>query len=352
MSMTTPKKPSFSYKQAGVDIEQGENLVHKITHSARATTRPGVMSSLGGFGALFDLTKTKYVDPILVSSTDGVGTKLLLAAEHDKHHSIGIDLVAMCANDIVVQGAEPLFFLDYFATGKLDVRVAEKVIAGIAEGCKQAGAALIGGETAEMPGMYSAKHYDLAGFCVGAVERNKVIDGKSVQPGDLIIGIDSAGIHSNGYSLVRKILEEKNVRTTLKLGSRTISDLLLAPTTIYVKPLLDLMQDCPIRALAHITGGGLTQNLPRILPPGTMAELHLSKWETPEIFQWLQKTSGISDSEMLQTFNCGIGMAVVIEDKYKTKVIEKLNEWDLNSQEIGIVRKGMPSVVYNGNLST
>ena len=182
MSMTTPKKPSFSYKQAGVDIEQGENLVHKITHSARATTRPGVMSSLGGFGALFDLTKTKYVDPILVSSTDGVGTKLLLAAEHDKHHSIGIDLVAMCANDIVVQGAEPLFFLDYFATGKLDVRVAEKVIAGIAEGCKQAGAALIGGETAEMPGMYSAKHYDLAGFCVGAVERNKVIDGKSVQP--------------------------------------------------------------------------------------------------------------------------------------------------------------------------
>ena len=348
--MTTSKQSSFTYKQAGVDIERGEQLVDKIKHPANLTTRPGVMGGLGGFGALFDLTKTKYTDPILVSSTDGVGTKLLLAVEHNQHHSIGIDLVAMCANDIVVQGAEPLFFLDYFATGKLNIRLTEKVIAGIAEGCKQAGAALIGGETAEMPGMYNTEHYDLAGFCVGAVERNQIIDGKSIQPGDLIIGLDSAGIHSNGYSLIRRIIKEKNINTALKLGSEKISDLLLTPTTIYVKPLLDLLQNYPVRALSHITGGGLTQNLPRILPPGTKAELDLSKWEMPEIFRWLQKTGNISDSDMLQTFNCGIGMAVVIESKYASKAVKKLQEWGIGSREIGMVGKGTPSVDYDGKL--
>jgi phosphoribosylformylglycinamidine cyclo-ligase len=307
-------RPGLTYRDAGVDIDAGNALVERIKPLAGKTRRPEVMGSIGGFGGLFALP-TRYREPVLVSGTDGVGTKLRLAINLGKHDSIGIDLVAMCVNDIVVCGAEPLFFLDYYATGKLNVDTAEMVIKGIAEGCKQAGATLSGGETAEMPGMYHGEDYDLAGFAVGVVEKSRIIDGTSVRPGDKLLGLASSGPHSNGYSLIRKILEVNDNPVNEKLGKTTLGEALLAPTRIYVKPLLRLIEEADVHALAHITGGGLTENLPRVLPPYTEAEIDLSAWKRPEVFNWLAERGGVEQTEMLRTFNCGIGMIVVLPDK-------------------------------------
>ncbi len=311
---SSSKSPSASltYKDAGVDIDAGGRLVDKIGPIARATRRPEVLAGLGGFGSLFELPPGKYHHPVLVAGSDGVGTKLKLAHILNKHDTIGIDLVAMCVNDIVVQGAEPLFFLDYFATGHLDVDVAEQVIQGIGKGCELAGAALVGGETAEMPGMYQTGDYDLAGFCVGVVEKSRIIDGHTVRPGDTLIGLASSGPHSNGYSLIRKILEISRADVQEPFAGATLGDTLLRPTRIYVKPLLGLMQRLEVRALAHITGGGIVENLPRVLPDGCKAVVRRSAWQRPEIFNWLQEKGGVPDDEMWRTFNCGLGMIVCV----------------------------------------
>ncbi|QLH43952.1 MAG: phosphoribosylformylglycinamidine cyclo-ligase [Coxiellaceae bacterium] len=315
---TTIHQP-LNYKSAGVDIDAGAALVEKIKPMAKATQRPEVLASIGGFGALFELPLHRYQQPVLVSATDGVGTKLKLAFAMQRHHTIGIDLVAMSVNDVIVQGAEPLFFLDYYATSKLNVNVASSVIAGIAEGCRQAGAALIGGETAEMPGMYNGDDYDLAGFCVGIVEKSAIINGSQVAPGDVLIGIKSSGPHSNGYSLIRKILEVHNTDLTMPFEQQTLGDALLAPTRIYVKPLLQLFQEVSVHALAHITGGGLLENLPRVLPNYTQAVIDPRNWPLPSIFEWLQNYGKLSQTEMFRTFNCGIGMVVcVAEDDVDT----------------------------------
>ena len=317
-------KAKTTYKQAGVDIDAGDALVERIKPFAKATRRKGSMDDLGGFGALFDLKKAGYKDPLIVSSTDGVGTKLKIAQELNKHASIGIDLVAMCVNDLVVQGAEPLFFLDYFATGKLEIGVAEQVIKSIAEGCKQAGCALIGGETAEMPGMYQPGEYDLAGFTVGAVERKKLLSGKGVKKGDVVLGLASSGVHSNGFSLVRHImtnagLDYKSVAPFEK--RKTLGDVLLTPTKIYVKPCLKaLAKSKGIKAFAHITGGGLLDNTKRVLPESL--SLNVS-WKLPPVFKWLQETGNVPMDDMLRTFNCGIGMVVIVA-KDKADKIEKL----------------------------
>ena len=308
----TPPTPSLSYKDAGVDIDAGGQLVDKIAPIARATRRPEVLAGLGGFGSLFELPVGKYRQPVLVAGTDGVGTKLKVAHRLNIHDSIGIDLVAMCVNDIVVQGAEPLFFLDYYATSRLEVDVAEQVIKGIGKGCELAGAALVGGETAEMPGMYQPGDYDLAGFCVGVVEKSQLIDGQKVVPGDKLIGLASSGPHSNGYSLIRKILETSNADVGQPFGDSTLGETLLRPTHIYVKSLLALMQHVPVHALAHITGGGIVENLPRVLPEGCRAVIHENAWPRPEIFNWLQTQGNVQDQEMWRTFNCGIGMIVCI----------------------------------------
>jgi phosphoribosylformylglycinamidine cyclo-ligase len=301
----------LSYRDAGVDIDAGNRLVENIKPIARRTNRPEVLTGLGGFGALIELPR-RYRQPVLVAGTDGVGTKLKLAIELGRHDTVGIDLVAMCANDLVVQGAEPLFFLDYYASGKLDVDVATAVIKGIGAGCEQAGAALIGGETAEMPGMYAHKDYDIAGFCVGVVERDRIIDGSRARPGDALIGIASSGPHSNGFSLIRKILERSGAALAQPFGGGTLGDALLAPTRIYVKPILALLQKIDVRSIAHITGGGLLENIPRVLPDDTQAVIDGAAWPRPAIFDWLQRMGQVEAREMHRTFNCGIGMTLVV----------------------------------------
>ena len=317
----TPPQSPLTYAQAGVDIDAGNALVRAIKPLAKATSRPGADVDLGGFGGLFDLKRVGYKDPILVAANDGVGTKLKIAIDTGRHATIGIDLVAMCVNDLVVQGAEPLFFLDYFAVGKLEVDTARDVIAGIADGCKQAGAALIGGETAEMPGMYKSGDYDLAGFAVGCVERGEILPRTDIAIGDVLIGLPSSGVHSNGYSLVRKLIERAGVtwETPAPFApGKTFADVLIEPTRIYVKPLLAAIRatsgsgpDGAIKALSHITGGGLAENLPRIMPDHAAARVDLSSWTAPAVFGWLQATGGLDDTEMLRTFNCGIGMVVI-----------------------------------------
>lgn len=303
---------SLSYKDAGVDIDAGNQLVDRIKKVAKNTSRPGVLGGLGGFGALFELP-SGYKEPVLISGTDGVGTKLRLAMDLNKHDSIGIDLVAMCVNDLVVAGAEPLFFLDYYATGKLNVDVAEQVVTGIGEGCLQAGCALVGGETAEMPGMYHNDDYDLAGFCVGVAEKSEIIDGSKVEEGNVLIGLGSSGPHSNGYSLIRKIIEvsEADLNSTLEDGE-TIANALMQPTRIYVKNLLQLIKDLPVHALSHITGGGLLENIPRVLPEGTKAAINTSSWELPPVFKWLKQNGNVEATEMYRTFNCGVGMVICV----------------------------------------
>jgi phosphoribosylaminoimidazole synthetase len=322
-------KTSLSYKAAGVDIDAGNELVNRIKPFAKATKRIGADSDLGGFGALFDLKKCNFKDPVLVSSTDGVGTKLKVAIEVGKHDTIGIDLVAMSVNDLVVQGAEPLFFLDYFACSKLEVDVASDVIKGIAEGCKQAGCALIGGETAEMPGMYTAGDYDLAGFAVGAVERDQILP-RETKAGDVLLGLASSGVHSNGYSLARYILKQNSLDfSSPAFDGKTVGEALLTPTKIYVKSCLEALKTRKVKALSHITGGGLTENLPRVLTKGTTPKIDYKSWKRPEIFNFLQKLGNVTDEEMHRTFNCGIGMVLVVEKQHADevkKVLEKAGE--------------------------
>jgi len=326
----------LSYKDAGVDIDAGNKLIDKIKPHASRTKRSGVVDGLGGFGALFEIPD-RYQSPMLVSGTDGVGTKLKLALELNKHDTIGIDLVAMCVNDLIVQGAEPLFFLDYYATGKLELTTAENVIKGIADGCVQSGAALIGGETAEMPGMYNADDYDLAGFCVGVVEKDRVITGQRVKAGDTLVGLASSGPHSNGYSLIRKVLEVSGSSLDQTFDGATLGDKLLAPTQIYVKPLLKLHDQLNIHALAHITGGGLLENLPRVMPDNTKATINTDSWQTPAIFEWLQTNGNISDEEMYRTFNCGIGMVLVIDSADVETCTNSLNADGIETSIIGTI---------------
>jgi phosphoribosylformylglycinamidine cyclo-ligase len=309
--MSTKPPVSLSYRDAGVDIDAGDALIEAIKPFAKRTMRDGVLAGIGGFGALFEVSK-KYREPVLVSGTDGVGTKLKLAFHLNRHDTVGIDLVAMSVNDILVQGAEPLFFLDYFACGRLDVATATDVIKGIAAGCEQAGCALIGGETAEMPSMYPDGEYDLAGFAVGAVEKSRIIDGRKISPGDVVLGLASSGAHSNGYSLVRKILDVAKPDLNTDFHGRPLSDVLIAPTRIYVKPLLALMEKIDIHGLVHITGGGLVENIPRVLQPDLTAVLHRDAWQMPPLFTWLQQHGGVEDAEMHRVFNCGIGMTVIV----------------------------------------
>lgn len=339
---------SITYKDAGVDIEAGDELVERIKPAVKRSTRPGVLAGLGGFGALFEVPLDRYRRPVLVSGTDGVGTKLRLAIETGRHDTIGIDLVAMCANDVVVQGAEPLFFLDYYATGKLSVDVAESVIKGIVEGCVQAGAALIGGETAEMPGMYADGDYDLAGFCVGIVEKDQIIDGSRTRPGDVLIGLPSSGPHSNGYSLIRKLLKAGKATPTTRLGDTLLYDALLAPTRIYVKALLALAKVVPIHGIAHITGGGLTENIPRVVPDGLEVLLSAQTWQRAEVFDWLQKTGNIASAEMYKTFNCGIGMTITVAAEHVDKALKSLRENGEQPAVIGEIRRGSGGVVIHG----
>ncbi|MEX2481131.1 MAG: phosphoribosylformylglycinamidine cyclo-ligase [Gammaproteobacteria bacterium] len=348
--MTNSKPPGLSYRDAGVDIERGEELVRRIKPGAAATRRSGVLGGLGGFGGLFDLAATGYTDPVLVSSTDGVGTKLLLAIELDHHASIGIDLVAMCVNDVIVQGAEPLFFLDYFATGELALDTAETVINGIAAGCSTAGAALLGGETAEMPGMYPAGHYDLAGFCVGVVERSRLIDGRAVGAGDVILGLASSGVHANGYSLVRRIVERAGTPLASSWGDSTLGAALLEPTRIYVKPLLDALAHHPIHAMAHITGGGLTENIPRVLPQGLAAHIDLGRWQLPALFGWLRDAGAVAEAEMLRTFNCGIGMVVIAPAADAAALGAALGAAGETVHTLGVIEPGASPVLYSGRL--
>ncbi|EAT13487.1 phosphoribosylformylglycinamidine cyclo-ligase [Bermanella marisrubri] len=315
---------SLSYKDAGVDIDAGNALVNNIKGVVKKTRRPEVMGGLGGFAGLCSLP-TKYKEPILVSGTDGVGTKLRLAMDLNKHDTIGIDLVAMCVNDLIVCGAEPLFFLDYYATGKLDVDVATNVVTGIGEGCLQSGCALVGGETAEMPGMYDGNDYDLAGFCVGVAEKEELIDGSKVKQGDVIIGLKSSGVHSNGYSLVRKVIEVANADLSQDLDGQTLGDALMAPTRIYVKPILKLLEQVEVNSICHITGGGVYENIPRVLPEGTKVILDPAKWERPAVFNWLQEKGNIDWHEMHLTFNCGLGMIVVVSEDNAQQTLDILN---------------------------
>jgi phosphoribosylformylglycinamidine cyclo-ligase len=329
--------PSLSYKDAGVDIDAGNALIERIKPHAKSTYRPEVMGNLGGFGALCEIPEG-YKQPVLVSGTDGVGTKLRLALEIGKHDTIGIDLVSMCTNDLIVTGAEPLFFLDYYATGKLDLDTATDVISGIATGCKISGCALIGGETAEMPGMYEGEDYDLAGFCVGVVEKAEIIDGSTVATGDVLLGIASSGPHSNGYSLIRKVLEVSGESVDTPFGDSTLGETLLTPTRIYVKALLALIKAMPVKALAHITGGGLPENLPRVLPEGTKAVVDTNSWQQPDIFAWLQKNGGIEDFEMLRTFNCGVGMVACVDAENADAAIALLAEQGEQAWVLGSIK--------------
>jgi len=339
---------SLSYKSAGVDIDAGNSLVERIKPIASRTKIPGVMSGLGGFGSMFELPLDRYKQPILVSGTDGVGTKLKLAFDLNKHDTIGIDLVGMCVNDIIVQGAESLFFLDYFATGKLDVDTAEQVIKGIGKGCELAGAALVGGETAEMPGMYTDGEYDLAGFCVGIVEKADIIDGSKVAAGNKLIGIASSGPHSNGYSLIRKVIERSKVDLASDLDGKPLADHLLEPTRIYVKNLLKLASQMPVHAMAHITGGGITENVPRVLPEGLSAEVNLNAWQFPAIFKWIQEQGNVTLDNMLLTFNCGIGMIVCVAEEDEAATLELLNSLGEQAFSLGtiIATPGSTKVQY------
>ncbi|MCG7982088.1 MAG: phosphoribosylformylglycinamidine cyclo-ligase [Candidatus Thiodiazotropha lotti] len=333
-----PSQPtSLSYRDAGVDIDAGNELVERIKPIVKQTFRPGVLSGLGGFGALFELPLDKYREPVLVSGTDGVGTKLKLALEMSKHDTIGIDLVAMCVNDIVVAGAEPLFFLDYYATGKLEIEVATDVVKGIARGCELAGAALTGGETAEMPGIYGSGDYDLAGFCVGIAEKSQLIVPDRVKAGDVLIGLASSGPHSNGYSLIRKILEVSEASLDQPLAGTTLGEALLEPTRIYVKSLLALMQKVEIHALAHITGGGLPENLPRVLPADCCAVIDSSSWTLPPVFDWLRQQGNLASDEMLRTFNSGVGMVVCVSADDAETTLALLNELGENAWQLGSI---------------
>ena len=348
---TKSKHTGLSYRDAGVDIDAGDELVQRIKPYAKQTLRPGVLGGLGGFGALFELDLNKYRQPLLVAGTDGVGTKLKLALQMGKHDTIGIDLVAMCVNDLIVQGAEPLFFLDYYATGALSVEVASDVIKGIAEGCLQSGAALIGGETAEMPGMYQADDYDLAGFCVGVVDKDKLIDGSQVQVGDIILGLAASGPHSNGYSLIRKIIEHSHADLNSDFHGKTLGDVLLEPTRIYVKPLLSLFAQVKVKALAHITGGGLLENIPRVMPEDTQAMIDASAWTRAPVFDWLQTQGNVADMEMYRTFNCGIGMVLIISANEVTTSLAHLNDHGIDARVIGQIAKGQGAprvVIENG----
>jgi len=345
-------RSGLTYREAGVDIEAGAELVERIRPHAARTSRPEVMAGLGGFGALFELPLDRYRQPVLVSGTDGVGTKLRLAQETGRHDSIGIDLVAMCVNDIVVVGAEPLFFLDYYATGHLDVDIAADVVIGIAQGCEQAGCALIGGETAEMPGMYQGEDYDVAGFAVGVAEKEALIDGSRVQAGDVVLGLASSGPHSNGYSLIRRVLDHSGESLDAPLpggDGMSLGEALMAPTQIYVRPLLELMQQLPVHAAAHITGGGLTENLPRVLPEELGARIDPKCWAWPVVFEWLQQTGDIADDEMLRTFNCGIGMTVILPADQVQAACRLLADAGIPSWPIGTIEARdptQPGVVY------
>ncbi len=334
-----------TYREAGVDMDAGDELVERIKPRVARAMRREVLGGLGGFGALVEVPLDRYRRPVLVSGTDGVGTKLRLAIDSGRHDGIGIDLVAMCANDVLVQGAEPLFFLDYYATGKLDVGVGERVVAGIVEGCVQAGCALVGGETAEMPGMYHGADYDLAGFCVGIVEKDAIIDGSGTRAGDVVLGLPSSGPHSNGYSLVRKILEVAAADLAAPLEGRSLIDWLMEPTRIYVKPLLALLRALPPRGLAHITGGGLLDNIPRVIPAGLEVVLERGSWRRPAIFDWLQAQGGVSDEEMYRVFNCGIGMTVQVAAAEAERALALLREAGQPAQIIGEVRSGQRGVV-------
>ena len=334
------KGEKITYSSSGVDIEKANDLIENIKPIVKKTQRPGADTKIGGFGGIFDLSYCNYKDPLLVSSTDGVGTKLLLAIDHNFYDNIGIDLVAMCVNDLIVQGAEPLYFLDYFATGILSNEVAERIIKSIAEGCIQSNCALIGGETAEMPGLYEKKHFDLAGFSVGIVERDLLLPSKNIQEGDIVIGFPSNGLHSNGYSLVRNIIKQKNIKTSLPMpndSKKTISEVLLEPTRIYVKLILDLLNNIEgIKAISHITGGGITENLPRVFPNTSInAEINLSSWDRPEIFNWLKSLGNIDEDEILKTLNCGIGLIVIVDPSNAKNISSYLNKINENHFMIG-----------------
>jgi len=337
LSANNSDKTSISYRDAGVDIEAGDALVEQIKPFAKRTMRPEVLGGIGGFGSLFAVPQ-KFKEPILVSGTDGVGTKLKLAFELNKHDTVGIDLVAMSVNDILVQGAEPLFFLDYFACGKLEVGVAAQVIKGIAEGCEQSGCALVGGETAEMPGMYPAGEYDLAGFAVGCADKAKLIDGTSIAAGDVVLGLASSGAHSNGYSLIRKLIEKSGIDFESDFHGRKFKDVVMEPTRIYVKSLLKLIEALPVKGMAHITGGGITENIPRVLPAGLTAEIKASGWQLPPLFQWLQAQGNIVPSELYKTFNCGIGMAVIVAKEHVAQAKQLLEASGETVFEIGHIR--------------
>lgn len=349
MNTKTENPSALSYLDAGVDIDAGNALVERIKTAVKSTNRNGVITGLGGFGGLFQLDTSRYKQPVLVSGTDGVGTKLLLARQLERHDTIGIDLVAMCVNDILTCGAEPLFFLDYYATGKLKIDNAQAVIEGIADGCRQAGCALIGGETAEMPGMYGQDEYDLAGFTVGVVDRPQLIDGSRIKAGHIALGLKSSGPHSNGYSLIRKVLEVSGDHPSQALGDQTLGEALLAPTRIYVKTLLPLIERYPLDGLAHITGGGISENIIRVIPDGLGLEIDLSAWEFPEVFKWLQSRGNIEEQEMLRTFNCGIGMVILVAEDSADEICQALSAADEAVFRIGRVTghaKNSPRVNY------
>jgi phosphoribosylformylglycinamidine cyclo-ligase len=335
--MNQPSNVSLSYRDAGVDIDAGDALVEAIKPMAKRTMREGVLGGIGGFGGLFEISK-KFKEPVLVSGTDGVGTKLKLAFELNRHDTVGIDLVAMSVNDILVQGAEPLFFLDYFACGKLDVATATAVVSGIAKGCEESGCALLGGETAEMPGMYPDGEYDLAGFAVGAVEKSQIIDGSKIVPGDVVLGLASSGIHSNGYSLVRKIIQVAKPDLEADFHGRKLADVLMAPTRLYVKPLLALMASMEVKGLVHITGGGLVENIPRVLADNLTAVLDGKSWTMPPLFQWLQQHGGVADAEMHRVFNCGIGMTVIVSKENADAAFAQLQAAGETVYRIGEIR--------------
>jgi phosphoribosylformylglycinamidine cyclo-ligase len=343
--MTEPERAPATYRAAGVDIDAGEELVERIKPRVKRSLRREVLGGIGGFGALVEIPLERYKRPVLVSGTDGVGTKLRLAIDTGRHDTVGIDLVAMCVNDVVVQGAEPLFFLDYYATGALDVNVAERVIAGIVEGCVQAGCALVGGETAEMPGMYHGKDYDLAGFSVGVVEKDRIIDGSRTAPGDVVLGLPSSGPHSNGFSLIRKILEISGAQVAAPVQGTPLIDRLMAPTRIYVKPLLELMAEIEVHGVAHITGGGLVDNVPRVLPDGLEAVLERRAWGADPVFEWLQREGRVADGEMYRVFNCGIGMTVQVRAADADRAMSILNQAGQPALVIGEIRAGTRGVV-------
>ena len=345
--MSHPNDSPLTYRDAGVDIEAGESLVERIKPLVQKTQRPECLGNIGGFGGLFELPIDRYRQPVLVSGTDGVGTKLKLAVILDRHDTIGIDLVAMCVNDVLVLGAEPLYFLDYFATGRLSPEHAQSVIAGIASGCETAGAALIGGETAEMPGMYSPGDYDLAGFCVGVVEKDQIIDGSHIRAGDQVLGLASSGLHSNGYSLARAVLERSNATLDQPIGETTLGEALLAPTRIYVRPILALLKAVPIHGIAHITGGGLPGNIPRILPDNCDCRIDATAWPRPEIFQWLQSEGSIDDTEMLRTFNCGIGLVIIVPSDTAAQAHEMLEASGETVYRLGEVQTGGRGIVFD-----